>query len=135
MQTEKSVEVDRRIGAAALRLRNRDGWAHAIVIGFAKRHDDVQPIGRAALEEHDQLLFARHRCRGDRALKKRGHGAQPHHGHAALLQKIPPREFQPSHAFTTDRKSTRLNSSHGYISYAVFCLKKKSKIPKLAVKY
>src|SRR2546422_5867908 len=24
-----------------------------------------------------------------------------------------------------DRKSTRLNSSHGYISYAVFCLKKK----------
>src|SRR2546422_6811504 len=27
----------------------------------------------------------------------------------------------------TDRKSTRLNSSHGYISYAVFCLKKKKK--------
>src|SRR2546422_4469507 len=25
-----------------------------------------------------------------------------------------------------DRKSTRLNSSHGYISYAVFCLKKKT---------
>src|SRR2546429_5499682 len=28
----------------------------------------------------------------------------------------------------TDRKSTRLNSSHGYISYAVFCLKKKKMI-------
>src|SRR5687768_17714519 len=27
-----------------------------------------------------------------------------------------------------DRKSTRLNSSHGYISYAVFCLKKKRKL-------
>src|SRR3989449_2267335 len=27
--------------------------------------------------------------------------------------------------FGLDRKSTRLNSSHGYISYAVFCLKKK----------
>src|SRR2546429_6571303 len=27
--------------------------------------------------------------------------------------------------FVLDRKSTRLNSSHGYISYAVFCLKKK----------
>src|SRR2546422_5699959 len=27
----------------------------------------------------------------------------------------------------SDRKSTRLNSSHGYISYAVFCLKKKTK--------
>src|SRR2546422_6597216 len=31
-----------------------------------------------------------------------------------------------------DRKSTRLNSSHGYISYAVFCLKKKkNKIDKV----
>src|SRR2546422_3993926 len=30
-----------------------------------------------------------------------------------------------STTFSTDRKSTRLNSSHGYISYAVFCLKKK----------
>src|SRR2546429_3144905 len=28
-----------------------------------------------------------------------------------------------------DRKSTRLNSSHGYISYAVFCLKKKKTKP------
>src|SRR2546429_5298021 len=27
-----------------------------------------------------------------------------------------------------DRKSTRLNSSHGYISYAVFCLKKKTDV-------
>src|SRR2546422_11154231 len=34
------------------------------------------------------------------------------------------------HAYASaclDRKSTRLNSSHGYISYAVFCLKKKKK--------
>src|SRR5699024_11317226 len=29
----------------------------------------------------------------------------------------------------SDRKSTRLNSSHGSISYAVFCLKKKTKQP------
>src|SRR2546422_4933041 len=29
-------------------------------------------------------------------------------------------------ALQRDRKSTRLNSSHGYISYAVFCLKKKN---------
>src|SRR2546429_2390752 len=34
-----------------------------------------------------------------------------------LLTKYPPPK--------RDRKSTRLNSSHGYISYAVFCLKKK----------
>src|SRR2546429_2969879 len=31
-------------------------------------------------------------------------------------------------AFVQDRKSTRLNSSHGYISYAVFCLKKKKNL-------
>src|SRR5687768_17884721 len=30
-------------------------------------------------------------------------------------------------AEAADRKSTRLNSSHGYISYAVFCLKKKKR--------
>src|SRR2546422_7459791 len=34
---------------------------------------------------------------------------------------------EPGDAEERDRKSTRLNSSHGYISYAVFCLKKKKK--------
>src|SRR2546429_7270954 len=34
-----------------------------------------------------------------------------------------------------DRKSTRLNSSHGYISYAVFCLKKKKKNIDVRVTY
>src|SRR2546429_8975716 len=33
--------------------------------------------------------------------------------------------FKLTLAFNGDRKSTRLNSSHGYISYAVFCLNKK----------
>src|SRR2546429_7051617 len=35
----------------------------------------------------------------------------------------------PSTSSGRDRKSTRLNSSHGYISYAVFCLKKKKLAP------
>src|SRR2546429_2766893 len=34
-----------------------------------------------------------------------------------------------------DRKSTRLNSSHGYISYAVFCLKKKKTNNKELINY
>src|SRR5687768_18344465 len=41
------------------------------------------------------------------------------------------RTFRPGHGrveLEPDRKSTRLNSSHGYISYAVFCLKKKNYI-------
>src|SRR2546422_5902810 len=36
-----------------------------------------------------------------------------------------PQQFEE--ALQGDRKSTRLNSSHGYISYAVFCLKKKKR--------
>src|SRR2546422_6738907 len=37
------------------------------------------------------------------------------------------RELLKHFVTVQDRKSTRLNSSHGYISYAVFCLKKKKK--------
>src|SRR2546422_6137997 len=36
-------------------------------------------------------------------------------------------EGYAGHRSCQDRKSTRLNSSHGYISYAVFCLKKKKR--------
>src|SRR5205807_9720125 len=39
----------------------------------------------------------------------------------------PVRGMSPSKPFILDRKSTRLNSSHLVISYAVFCLKKKKK--------
>src|SRR5687768_18486398 len=53
------------------------------------------------------------------------------HGRGALPQARPPlsdpRVMRLDHA--EDRKSTRLNSSHGYSSYAVFCLKKKKRIP------
>src|SRR2546422_9623954 len=41
----------------------------------------------------------------------------------AFARPSPRRRMLPSGR--RDRKSTRLNSSHGYISYAVFCLKKK----------
>src|SRR2546422_4515610 len=39
----------------------------------------------------------------------------------------PPHRLGGDPRLHQDRKSTRLNSSHGYISYAVFCLKKKKK--------
>src|SRR2546427_3726911 len=38
------------------------------------------------------------------------------------------RKRRPRQSFLRDRKSTRLNSSHSQISYAVFCLKKKKRI-------
>src|SRR5256884_4185518 len=46
--------------------------------------------------------------------------------HRPTRREIPaPRAGSDARARNRDRKSTRLNSSHGYISYAVFCLKKK----------
>src|SRR2546429_5353720 len=44
-----------------------------------------------------------------------------------LVNRIPSKDSTFS-----DRKSTRLNSSHGYISYAVFCLKKKKQLHRLS---
>src|SRR5438128_8828890 len=45
----------------------------------------------------------------------------------ARAPRRPAPPLHPPHAARVDRKSTRLNSSHGSISYAVFCLKKKKK--------
>src|SRR2546422_10981988 len=55
----------------------------------------------------------------------------------SLLQESPQQRSDGEHPQSCDlhfqnrldRKSTRLNSSHGYISYAVFCLKKKTRDP------
>src|SRR2546429_3770009 len=51
---------------------------------------------------------------------------------APFTKACPPR-LCPLPIKQTDRKSTRLNSSHGYISYAVFCLKKKKKFTKTSL--
>src|SRR5712675_3122669 len=58
--------------------------------------------------------------------------ARPPHGRRrgpryAASGHAPGRPGRPRRRAARDRKSTRLNSSHGYISYAVFCLKKKKK--------
>src|SRR2546429_1907510 len=46
-------------------------------------------------------------------------------GFESCLRVLEPPLPLADHLAPRDRKSTRLNSSHGYISYAVFCLKKK----------
>src|SRR5687768_18346156 len=45
--------------------------------------------------------------------------------HFGVPRRIYDARMDPVALLDRDRKSTRLNSSHGYISYAVFCLKKK----------
>src|SRR2546429_5285290 len=62
-------------------------------------------------------------------LHRRGRGDQPR---APGLAESPGADHR-SRTFR-DRKSTRLNSSHGYISYAVFCLKKKKNNTKARTK-
>src|SRR2546421_4190405 len=48
-------------------------------------------------------------------------------GYSELLRRAPRQRFNRRRLRARDRKSTRLNSSHDQISYAVFCLKKKKK--------
>src|SRR3712207_7082132 len=55
-------------------------------------------------------------------------GHRREHGRAPLVQPASQRLRYIPERSIQDRKSTRLNSSHANISYAVFCLKKKKKI-------
>src|SRR2546422_5696425 len=58
-------------------------------------------------------------------------GRWPSMSPSAARRALPSRRSRPRR----DRKSTRLNSSHGYISYAVFCLKKKKEMSRLLGEY
>src|SRR5690348_17829139 len=68
-------------------------------------------------------LFRSHRHAGRVHVRADGHRQRAHRG-AAQADRYPP---EVRRALRGDRKSTRLNSSHPSISYAVFCLKKKNK--------
>src|SRR3712207_7502773 len=69
------------------------------------------------LDQAVQLEGVLHReLAGDRL-----HEPADHHRHRLVLGQT------AAHQVEEDRKSTRLNSSHANISYAVFCLKKKKK--------
>src|SRR3712207_8151807 len=80
------------------------------------------------LSLHDALPIFRRGCAADQ--RAPGAGARRQSGHRGCtgrrrddaVARVPGRV-----RLGTDRKSTRLNSSHANISYAVFCLKKKKK--------
>src|SRR3712207_6872775 len=80
------------------------------------------------LSLHDALPISGHLRRGrGRAGARRlppGRQVRGDHPGARDRPRVPPRAPR---AVGRDRKSTRLNSSHANISYAVFCLKKKKK--------
>src|SRR2546422_4359911 len=86
----------------------------ALETSEAERYEDFLASAEPSVREHVMI------CEGCRAELS-----------DALLVRRLLRGNVPAAAGTfprRDRKSTRLNSSHGYISYAVFCLKKKKEI-------
>src|SRR3712207_8775702 len=77
--------------------------------------------GVVHLDEH---VLTRHHFRITGAAGGLGEGARAQGQPAAVWHGVACVDHQGQHQ---DRKSTRLNSSHANISYAVFCLKKKKK--------
>src|SRR5207248_5765994 len=76
-------------------------------------HDDVVPLGALLALP---FLVVPHLAGRDREARHRA--SIRREAHLRILSEVPDQQ---------DRKSTRLNSSHRTISYAVFCLKKKNK--------
>src|SRR5438270_3277890 len=70
---------------------------------------------------------SRRRDREDTGAKKEDQTAPPGNGQLCCPGRGAPPCCLDSIVVRLDRKSTRLNSSHSQISYAVFCLKKKKK--------
>src|SRR2546422_6696190 len=121
-----SAASDPRTKAASPRRR---GSFHPLLVRAAARHrrgDAVGPnfgahhgaLRRAGASRFGGRAGARNRTGDGGAGRTWDRSGAPHPGgvQSAVLRLV-----------ARDRKSTLLNSSHGYISYAVFCLKKKKR--------
>src|SRR2546429_2572824 len=86
--------------------------------------NDTAPTEIYTLSLHDALPISRPGARGAGRAPGARTARRPELTASGSSVRIRRRSATPE-----DRKSTRLNSSHGYISYAVFCLKKKQNIP------
>src|SRR5687768_9895599 len=94
------------------------GALHGLRLGMLHGHlnfEDTQTAEIYTLSLHDALPILTAPPEATENLQR----AEPPSGNRLL----PPAALE----VLRDRKSTRLNSSHGYISYAVFCLKKRSR--------
>src|SRR5207249_10343603 len=101
-----------------LRLEDMAVCDHHTDVGRepAEALDEVGIAGPGGLEHRDVLGFGR------RLHRRRDRGRA-----GASLRLVWLRDYRDDVEPFADRKSTRLNSSHVSISYAVFCLKKKKK--------
>src|SRR5687768_13625172 len=114
-RAERMAETHERIARAAYELHASVGPARTTISGIAERAG-VQRLTVYKHFPHDRDIF--------QACTDYFLTLDPPPDPTAWGQVAdPPRRLRRA----LDRKSTRLNSSHGYISYAVFCLKKKTK--------
>src|SRR5690625_2901613 len=94
----------------------------------------AHPVARASSWCLDRIT--REPVIKDRAGDRRGHGRTPatvlddqRHGDLRVVcRRVCHEQGMVTQPLAEDRKSTRLNSSHVAISYAVFCLKKKNQL-------
>src|SRR5207245_11770716 len=95
---------------------------------------DTAPTLISTLSLHDALPISLLVAEQLRVEKRGGEPPAVHLDEGARPTRTQPVD-EPRHPALAgaDRKSTRLNSSHGSISYAVFCLKKKRSMQTLAV--
>src|SRR5206468_10032123 len=98
--------------------------------GAAAAADPRGPRRRLPRQHQDELRPAGGRDRRASACRARGEGGRP----SPEVERLDARTARDARGagegVRRDRKSTRLNSSHDQISYAVFCLKKKKNTPR-----
>src|SRR2546422_9578805 len=101
----------------------------AVVVDFFFFFNDTATTEIYTLSLHDALPISQRVLGGQQS----GHAGNVRRGHGSptgrqiqIAEERARNSTQDIHP-RRDRKSTRLNSSHGYISYAVFCLKKKKR--------
>src|SRR2546427_2539826 len=87
---------------------------HSIMLGVIVGQDRVREV---TFEQLCRPALPLHSCQGGRSTRRASRSRQATRRGSTMVSKASGR----------DRKSTRLNSSHSQISYAVFCLKKKKK--------
>src|SRR2546427_2895480 len=96
-------------GNATRSQTRKEARGHAVAKGATRRRGDLECRRASGRVEPDEVTAGRHDAGG------------------RDLRPPPRRDDAPGASGAVDRKSTRLNSSHSQISYAVFCLKKKKK--------